>query len=254
MQVSGPARKEYSAACDAIKDGEDRPRHGTSAESRTGGTALFRRLGNIGPAADGAAENHRSSRRLLACGGGECQLFGRGYLCLADISGREQKWDEMLKFSGRAIDLDPANDAVAYGLNAAANLSLHKLPEAEKSALKAVEIDKTPQRSANLFFAGSDLRSQRGPDERGCPAPPVFEIRQRSQRRGHGQGIPGGIGEASWQVSRCGDGRPRVDDHAPSSDRPSDLLVRIVLPVLIPFWLVIGARTRRKPPTRAAFR
>ena len=64
------------------------------------------------------------------------------YLCLADIAVRGQDWDEVLKLSSRALELDPTNDAVAYGYNAVANLNLHRLSEAEKSALKASEIDK----------------------------------------------------------------------------------------------------------------
>jgi len=48
----------------------------------------------------------------------------------------------VLQLSTRALEIDPTNDAVAYGYNAAANFHLHRLPEAEKSALRAVEIDK----------------------------------------------------------------------------------------------------------------
>jgi hypothetical protein len=41
------------------------------------------------------------------------------------------------------LEIDPTTDAVAYGYNAAANFNLHKLAEAEKSALRAAEIDKS---------------------------------------------------------------------------------------------------------------
>jgi len=87
-----------------------------------------------------------------------------GYLCLADISGREQKWDEMLKFSNRAVELDPTNDAVAYGLNAAANLNLHQLPAAEKSALKAIEIDKT-HNDPRIYFLLAQIYESKGEPE-----------------------------------------------------------------------------------------
>jgi tetratricopeptide (TPR) repeat protein len=65
------------------------------------------------------------------------------YLCLADISARTKQWDDVLKLSGRALELDPTTDAPAYSYNAAANFNLHHLPEAEKSALRAIEIDKS---------------------------------------------------------------------------------------------------------------
>ena len=64
------------------------------------------------------------------------------YLCLTDIAARSEAWDEALQLSVRALELEPVNDFIAYGYNAAAYLNLHKLPEAEKSALRALEIDK----------------------------------------------------------------------------------------------------------------
>jgi tetratricopeptide (TPR) repeat protein len=64
------------------------------------------------------------------------------YLCLTDISSRLKNWDEVLKLSARALEIDPTADAAAYAYSAMANLNLHHLPEAEKSALKALEIDR----------------------------------------------------------------------------------------------------------------
>ena len=65
------------------------------------------------------------------------------YLCLADISAHSKNWNTVLQLSTRALEIDPTNDAVAYDYNAGANFHLHRLPEAEKSALRAVEIDKS---------------------------------------------------------------------------------------------------------------
>ena len=63
------------------------------------------------------------------------------YLCLADISARSEKWDKELRLSIRALAINATTVAVAYDYNAAANLHLHNLSEAEKSALWAEEID-----------------------------------------------------------------------------------------------------------------
>ena len=65
------------------------------------------------------------------------------YLCLADISARSENWDKVLQLSIRALAIDATTLAVAYDYNAAANLHLHNLPEAEKSALRAAETDKS---------------------------------------------------------------------------------------------------------------
>ena len=65
------------------------------------------------------------------------------YLCLADISAHSESWDKVLQLSTRALEIDPTNNAVAYDYNAAPNFHLHRLPEAERSALRAAEIDKS---------------------------------------------------------------------------------------------------------------
>jgi tetratricopeptide (TPR) repeat protein len=62
------------------------------------------------------------------------------YLCLTDISARSQNWPDVVKLSARALEIDPTADAAAYAYNAEANLHLHHLLEAEKSALKATAI------------------------------------------------------------------------------------------------------------------
>jgi predicted Zn-dependent protease len=64
------------------------------------------------------------------------------YLCMADVSAHTENWNQVLNLSNRALEIDSTSNPVAYDYNAAANLHLHRLPEAEKSALKAVEIDK----------------------------------------------------------------------------------------------------------------
>ena len=58
-------------------------------------------------------------------------------LCLADLCATEQRWEEMLHFANTAVALDPANDPHAYFYAAGASFGLHRLPEAEKSALKS---------------------------------------------------------------------------------------------------------------------
>src|SRR5262249_22010514 len=68
--------------------------------------------------------------------------FLPSYLCVADIAARSEHWEEVLATSQRALELDPAHDPVAYDYQAAALLNLHRLPDAEKSARKAIEIDR----------------------------------------------------------------------------------------------------------------
>jgi len=64
------------------------------------------------------------------------------YLCLAKIAGREQEWNEVLKLTKRAPELDSVNDVSAYFFRAIAYFNLKQLPEAPDGALKAEAIDR----------------------------------------------------------------------------------------------------------------
>ena len=90
------------------------------------------------------AIQQRSGEARHACQ--QALLAQPGYvpalLCLADLAARAHSWEEGLKLSERAIELDPSSNAVAYEYHAAANLNLHHLVAAEKSGLRAAAIDK----------------------------------------------------------------------------------------------------------------
>jgi tetratricopeptide (TPR) repeat protein len=64
------------------------------------------------------------------------------YLCLAEIAGREQQWNEVLILTSHALALDPVSNAHAYFFRAIAHFNLNQLPAAEESALKAEAIDR----------------------------------------------------------------------------------------------------------------
>lgn len=86
----------------------------------------------------------RTDEGRTACTQGSAADSGYvpAYLCLADIAARAHDWGDVLKQSNRALGLDPSSNAVAYEYNAAANLNVHNLADAEKSGLRAVVIDK----------------------------------------------------------------------------------------------------------------
>ena len=58
----------------------------------------------------------------------------------AGVASLEVPGPEMLRFADSAVALDPANNPQAYFYAAGAYLGMHRLAEAEKSALKAAEI------------------------------------------------------------------------------------------------------------------
>jgi len=142
LQVPAKARKDYEDACAALKDKEwaEAEKHLRKAvQQYPNYSAAWVTLGQTLEAQRKTGEAHDACSHPLA----DSADFLPAYLCLADIAGNAQHWDEVLKLSTRALELDPANDAVAYVYNAAANFNLHKLSEAEKNALKASEMDKS---------------------------------------------------------------------------------------------------------------
>jgi tetratricopeptide (TPR) repeat protein len=160
LQIAAKAKKEYAGACSALTDkkyevAEGHLRKAVKQDPKY--PAAWVTLGQLLAAQQKTGEARDTCAQALAADAN----YLHAYLCLADISGREQNWDEMLKLSSRAIELDPTNDCVAYGLNAAANLNLHKLLEAEKSALKAIEIDKTHS-DPRIYFLLAQIYEAKG--------------------------------------------------------------------------------------------
>jgi predicted Zn-dependent protease len=141
LQVPAKARKEYEDACVALKDKktENVEKHLRKAvQEYPNYSVAWVTLGQV------LAARQQTEEARSACSQGSSvdASYVPAYLCLADIAARAKAWDEVLKLSARALELDPANNAVAYEYNAAANLRSNKLADAEKSALRALEIDK----------------------------------------------------------------------------------------------------------------
>jgi tetratricopeptide (TPR) repeat protein len=140
LQVPQKAKAEFQSGCAALRrkklvDAEKHLRKAVLQYERY--AAAWVLLGQLlenqkkpDEARDACSRSLNASASYLA-----------GYLCLTDISTRQRNWEDALKFSARVLDLDPTTNAVAYAYHATANLHLHRLAEAEKSALKALEID-----------------------------------------------------------------------------------------------------------------
>jgi tetratricopeptide (TPR) repeat protein len=150
LQIPSNARKEYQRACAALKDkkGADAEKHLQSAvQSYPKYAAAWVTLGQL-----------LVSRKRMQEGRDACSEaatadsnYVPAYLCMADIAARAHDWGEALSLSNRAIEIDPTNNAVAYEYNAAANLNLHNLADAEKSGVRAAEIDKS-HREPRVYF------------------------------------------------------------------------------------------------------
>jgi len=83
------------------------------------------------------------------------------YLCVADVAALSHSWDQVLKLSERALELEPSTNAVAYEYHAAANLNLHNLAAAEKSGLRALAIDRE-HREPRIHFVLAQIYEAKG--------------------------------------------------------------------------------------------
>ena len=160
LKIPAKARKEYQEACTALRnkktaEAEKHLRKAVREDPKY--SAAWVTLGQV------FAAEQRTDEARNACSQGSTanSTYVPAYLCLADIALRAHEWEEALKLSRHALDLDPSNDAVAYEYNAAANLNSHNLAEAEKSGLRAAEIDKN-HREPRVHFVLAQIYEAKG--------------------------------------------------------------------------------------------
>jgi len=142
LQVATKAKKEYAAACGAVNDkkfdlADQHLRKAVQMESKY--PAAWVTLGQLLSLQQKTDEAREACSHALAADAN----YVASYLCMADVSARAQRWEQVLQSAGHALEIDPANDAPGYAYSAMANLNLHHLPEAEKNALRALEIDRS---------------------------------------------------------------------------------------------------------------
>ena len=142
LATPGEAKKEYGKACASLAGGktEDAEKHLRKAtELYPNYSASWVLIGQILE----QRENLPGSREACQKAAVANPHYIQAFLCLADIAMHQGDWNDVLVQSGKAIDLDPANEAAGYVYKGCANYSLHQLPEAEASALKAASIENT---------------------------------------------------------------------------------------------------------------
>ena len=140
LQVPAKARAEFENGCASLRkkklaDAEKHLRKATEQYQKY--PAAWVLLGQVLEVEQKPQEAMDACSHSLAA----ARDYLPAYLCLTDIASRQEKWEDALRFSARALELEPTTNAAAYAYNATANLKLHHLLEAEKSALRALEID-----------------------------------------------------------------------------------------------------------------
>jgi tetratricopeptide (TPR) repeat protein len=160
LQVPAKSQMEYEDGCAAVKRGKvsDAESHLRKAEKQDPKyPAAWVLLGQV------LQQKHQIQEAQDACSRplSFSSSYLPAYLCLTDISARSQNWDQVLKLSSRALEIDPTENVATYAYNAAANLHLHHLPQAEKSALRASEMDRN-NADPRLHFLLAQIYTAKG--------------------------------------------------------------------------------------------
>jgi tetratricopeptide (TPR) repeat protein len=160
LAVPSNAQKEYFEACKALKErkSESAEKHLRKAvQIYAKYSAAWVTLGQILAARNRADE----SRDACAQASSVDPNYLPAYLCLADLAAREKAWSTVLQLSTQVLGLDPNGSALAYEYNAAANLRMNRLDDAEKSALRALEVGKNHS-DPRLHFVLAQIYEAKG--------------------------------------------------------------------------------------------
>lgn len=160
LAVPPKAIKQYQAACAALdeKKSESAEKHLRKAvQIYSKYSAAWVTLGQMLAAQNQISESRGACSQASAVE----PNYLPAYLCLADLAAREKAWGEVLQLSGQVLALDPKATALAYEYSAAANLRLNQLDDAEKSALRALEVDKN-NRDPRVHFILAQIYEAKG--------------------------------------------------------------------------------------------
>jgi tetratricopeptide (TPR) repeat protein len=163
LEVPGRARKDFQRACNEIGNkrlakAEEHLRKALRADEKY--SAAWVLLGQVLKAHQKPEDARNSCSQALRID----PNYLPADICLADLYAIEQKWNEMLQFANRAVALDPANEPHSYFYVAGAFFGLHRLTEAETSALKAVEVDKAKREPRAHFLLAQIYEIEHKPD------------------------------------------------------------------------------------------
>lgn len=160
LRIPGKAKKEYHDSCVALRHKKiaEAEKHLRKAVQEYGKyAAAWVTLGQVLAVQQRSDEAHAGCAQASAVDSG----FVPAYLCLAELAARAHAWNEVLKLSNRALEIDAVTDALAYEYNAAANLNLKNLTAAEKSGLRALEIDRD-HHEPRVYFVLAQIYEAKG--------------------------------------------------------------------------------------------
>jgi TolA-binding protein len=140
LSVPDKASSEYQRECSAFKDKRysEAEKHARKAiDLYPSYAAAWVVLGQTLGAENKPAEARDACSKAAAVD----SRYSPSYICLADFAAADNDWEQVLKFSTHALDLDPATNMYAFFYTANADFHLHKWSDAELNGLSAEKLD-----------------------------------------------------------------------------------------------------------------
>ena len=160
LGVPSKARSQYDKACGAFKkkrlpEAEQYVRYAIQQYPKY--LAALVMLGQVLQGEQKMTEAHDACSQALTVE----PTYLPSYLCLAGLLDRENQWGDLLTLSNRFLGLNSVGDRYAYYYQAIAYFHLYDLPEAQKSVLKAIEID-AEHHQPGLYFLLAQIYGEEG--------------------------------------------------------------------------------------------
>lgn len=140
LSVPDKASGEYQRECSAFKDRRysEAEKHARKAiDLYPSYAAAWVVLGQTFGAEKKPAEARDACSKAVAVD----SRYSPSYICLADFAAADNDWEQVLKFSTHALDLDPATNMYAFFYTANADFHLHRWSDAELNGLSAEKLD-----------------------------------------------------------------------------------------------------------------
>jgi len=157
LQAPEAARKEFDKARDAYakKKFDDADKHLAKAVELYPqyATALDLR-GRVQRAQKSDADAEKSFQAAIAAD----EKYVMPYLHLAQLQATHGKWDEVVRLSNRAVELDPVSFPEPYYFSTVAYLKLNNAKDARRTVAKVLELDKEHRFPRAELIMGNFLR------------------------------------------------------------------------------------------------
>jgi tetratricopeptide (TPR) repeat protein len=159
LAVPGNARSQYEKACSAFKklklsEAEQHARDAIEKYSKY--SAAWVMLGQALQGQNKMEEAHEACSQPIHAD----PTYLPPYLCLAGLLNVEKKWSDLVTWSDRFSGMNLTGDMYAYYYRGLAQFHLQDFPAAQKSFLKAIEIDSAHNQPAFNFLLAQDYVAQ----------------------------------------------------------------------------------------------